>query len=256
MRRVDERLLPRDIGRIVAEDVEDPRGDGDLPRGGELVGADLEQRPVVAARNPERPEAELLQLRRALAHVARLAEAQLAAPDADPAEIPHRSGPEKCARGPARSARRRVRSSLAPSGHRGKDIRSSRSATPRIATTEASQEQTVPTNLYLVFSKRPEAISAAEYDRWYEAHAQENIESPGFLNARRFELTPSTGNARAVRASRGLRVRGRPGALAHRPQPAHRERRHQPAQWFPQIQFGSWDCQPASGLLQPARPAR
>ena len=24
-------------------------------------------------------------------------------------------------------------------------------------------------------------------------------------------------------------------------------------EWFPQIQFGSWDCQPRSGLLQPAR---
>ena len=44
------------------------------------------------------------------------------------------------------------------------------------------------TNLYLVFSKRPEAVSASDYDRWYETHAQENIESPGFLNARRFEL--------------------------------------------------------------------
>jgi hypothetical protein len=24
-------------------------------------------------------------------------------------------------------------------------------------------------------------------------------------------------------------------------------------EWFPQIQFGSWDCRSLSGLLQPAR---
>ncbi len=114
----------------------------------------------------------------------------------------------------------------------------------------------MPTNLYLVFSKRPEAISAAEYDRWYETHAQENIESPGFLNARRFNLAPSTGNPGpfehlAVYEYEGSQEQWRTDL----------DRRIESGdidlpEWFPQIQFGSWDCAPASGLLQPARPAR
>jgi hypothetical protein len=114
----------------------------------------------------------------------------------------------------------------------------------------------VPTNLYLVFSKRPEAISAAEYDRWYEAHAQENIESPGFLNARRFGLTPSTGNPGpfehlAVYEYEGSQERWRTDLDAR-----IASGDIDLPEWFPQIQFGSWDCAPVSGLLQPARPGR
>jgi hypothetical protein len=114
----------------------------------------------------------------------------------------------------------------------------------------------VAPNLYLVFSKRPEAISAADYDRWYEAHAQENIESPGFLNARRFDVAPATGNPGPFehlavyeyegpqeqwRSDLDRRIAGGDVALP---------------EWFPQIQFGAWDCTPASGLLTPARTAR
>ena len=109
------------------------------------------------------------------------------------------------------------------------------------------------TNLYLVFSKRPEAVSASDYDRWYETHAQENIESPGFLNARRFELgqvngTPAPYEHLAVYEYEGAMEQWRAGL---------NERIKTGAivlpEWFPQIQFGSWDCQPRSGLLQPAR---
>jgi hypothetical protein len=118
------------------------------------------------------------------------------------------------------------------------------------------EEQIVSTNLYLVFSKRPEAVSASDYDRWYEAHAQENIESPGFLNARRFELgqvngAPAPYEHLAVYEYEGEMDQWRAGL---------NERITSGAivlpEWFPQIQFGSWDCRPRSGLLQPARLAR
>ncbi|HEV7642107.1 MAG TPA: hypothetical protein VGO39_14670 [Gaiellaceae bacterium] len=107
------------------------------------------------------------------------------------------------------------------------------------------------TNLYLVFSKRPETIPADEYDRWYEEHAQENIESPGFVNARRFSLNQVNGPAQpfehlAVYEFAGEMERWR-SDLTRRIEtrdvvlPA----------WFPQIQFGSWECSPVSPLLQP-----
>ena len=53
-------------------------------------------------------------------------------------------------------------------------------------------------NLYLVFSKRPEAISAGDYDAWYEKHAQENIESPGFTSARRYEISQVDGGCQVT----------------------------------------------------------
>ena len=46
-------------------------------------------------------------------------------------------------------------------------------------------------NLYLVFSKPPEGLPPEEYDRWYDLHVRENIVSPGFASARRYELEPS-----------------------------------------------------------------
>ena len=60
-------------------------------------------------------------------------------------------------------------------------------------------------DLYLVFSKRPDQISAADYDRWYEKHSQENIESPGFVKAQRYAIDqvngPETGSPREPKKS-------------------------------------------------------
>ena len=108
-------------------------------------------------------------------------------------------------------------------------------------------------NVYLVFSKRPEGISAGDYDRWYEAHAQENIESPGFLNARRFNITPQRGNEGpfehlAVYEYEGTQEQWRTD-LSGRIESGDVKL----PEWFPQITFGGWDCAPASGLLKPAR---
>ena len=108
-------------------------------------------------------------------------------------------------------------------------------------------------NVYLVFSKRPEGISAGDYDRWYEAHAQENIESPGFLSARRFNVTPQRGSEGpfehlALYEYEGTQEQWRTDLSGR----IERGDVKLP-EWFPQIEFGAWDCEPASGLLTPAR---
>jgi hypothetical protein len=111
-------------------------------------------------------------------------------------------------------------------------------------------------NLYLAFSTRPEAVSAPDYDRWYEEHAEEHIESPGLLPARRYQLAQVYGSAAPYehlavyecegemaqwRASLNERIAAGDIALPN---------------WFKQVQFGSWDFQPLGGLLQPARAVR
>jgi hypothetical protein len=109
----------------------------------------------------------------------------------------------------------------------------------------------VATNLYLVFSKRPETIPADEYDRWYEEHAQENIESPGFVNARRFSVNQVNGPAQPFEH---LAVYEFEGEMARWRTDLTRRIENRDVvlpEWFPQIQFGSWECSPVSGLLQP-----
>jgi len=46
----------------------------------------------------------------------------------------------------------------------------------------------VSENVYLVFSKPPEGLSADEYGRWYEGHVQDILTVEGFAAARRFNL--------------------------------------------------------------------
>lgn len=108
-------------------------------------------------------------------------------------------------------------------------------------------------NLYLVLSKRPETISAEDYDRWYEAHAQENIESPGFLSARRYNIAAQNGNEGPFQHLSLYEYEGTQEQWR-----TDLNRRIESGdvdlpEWFPQITFGAWDCEPASGLLKPAR---
>ena len=110
-------------------------------------------------------------------------------------------------------------------------------------------------NLYLVFSKRPEAISAEDYDRWYEAHAQENIESPEFLSARRFNVS-SQRERGPVPASRAVRVRGRRRSAGDALNERIESRDVKLPEWFPQIQFGAGTANPVSGLLTPSTAGR
>jgi len=108
-------------------------------------------------------------------------------------------------------------------------------------------------NLYLVFSKPPEGVSAEEYDRWYDLHVRENIVSPGFLSARRFEVTPArdapaefshlalyeyAGDMSIWRTDLTRRIDSGEIVLP---------------EWFPQIGFGSWSARPLTDRIEPER---
>jgi hypothetical protein len=108
-------------------------------------------------------------------------------------------------------------------------------------------------NVYLVFSKRPESVSAEEYDRWYEAHAQENIESPRFLSARRYAVTPATGTPGPFEHLSLYEYEGTQDEWREDLDRRIASKEIDLPPWFPQIQFGAWDCSPVSGLLTPAR---
>jgi hypothetical protein len=111
------------------------------------------------------------------------------------------------------------------------------------------------TNLYLVFSRRPGDIGDERYQAWYAEHAQENIESPGFVSAQRYRVREvvdgqPTGDERhlAVYEYDGpmstwrtdLTARIERGAITL-------------PDWFPQISFTSWACEPTGDLMRPQR---
>jgi hypothetical protein len=52
----------------------------------------------------------------------------------------------------------------------------------------------VPENVYLVFSKPPEDISAEEFGEWYEQHVRDILTVDGFTAARRFNLNAISGD--------------------------------------------------------------
>ena len=47
-----------------------------------------------------------------------------------------------------------------------------------------------PPSVWLVFSGPPDGVAREDYDTWYDGHTAENIESPGFLDARRYAVEP------------------------------------------------------------------
>ena len=87
---VELRVCSRDVLRVVAEHVQDARGDHDPPRHRELLADHGEQLLVAGATgDPERAEAELLQLDGSLARLRAIAETELTAPDTDTTELGH-----------------------------------------------------------------------------------------------------------------------------------------------------------------------
>ena len=67
-------------------------------------------------------------------------------------------------------------------------------------------------NLYLVFSRKPDWIGRDEYHDWYAEHAQENIESAGFTSAQRY-VVREVQNGRAVAEEQHLCVYGYDGDM-------------------------------------------
>ena len=108
-------------------------------------------------------------------------------------------------------------------------------------------------NLYLVFSQKPAEVSAEEYDRWYAHHAQENIESPGFLSAQRYMIR-EIARSEPTGVEQHLSLYEYKGDMSG--WRTDLTRRVQSGEinlppWFERIQFTSWDCQPVGGRLTP-----
>ena len=111
-------------------------------------------------------------------------------------------------------------------------------------------------NMYLVFSRPPDEVSAAEYDRWYDLHVRENIAQPGFVSARRFSLRPPVVAAEGTIPYTHLAMYEYEGDIEEL-RAALRERIDQgiivlPG-WFGGIDFQTWDCVPLSERMEPVR---
>jgi hypothetical protein len=106
-------------------------------------------------------------------------------------------------------------------------------------------------DVYLVFSEKPDRISDSDYHAWYMGHAQENIESPGFVSAQRYRVReviagePTGPELHLARYEyegpmsrwRGdLNARLESGAITL-------------PSWFKDIKFHSWTCTPVGDLL-------
>ena len=111
-------------------------------------------------------------------------------------------------------------------------------------------------NLYLVFSRPPDGLTPADYHRWYEAHARENIETPGFLSAQRYAVHQRTGEP-APGAQDHLAVyeyRGDYGPIGDHLRGRVESGDIELPGWFPEIPFASWVCEPhGEKLLAPGR---
>ena len=110
-------------------------------------------------------------------------------------------------------------------------------------------------NVYLVFSEKPEQISDDDYHAWYTDHAQENIESPGFVSAQRYRIR-EVRDGQASDAEQHLSIYEYEGSMSTwRTDLSARIARGdiQLPDWFKQIKFRSWSCEPTGALLLPKR---
>lgn len=48
----------------------------------------------------------------------------------------------------------------------------------------------MPHSLYIVFSAPPSGVSRVDYNHWYEQHAEENVQTPGFQSVSRYCVEP------------------------------------------------------------------
>ncbi len=100
-------------------------------------------------------------------------------------------------------------------------------------------------NLYLVFSKPPDGLSPAEYDRWYHHHIRENIATPGFVAGQRYAVQAVVPSGAEPVPYSHLALYEYDGDIASL-RTALDERREAGdivlPDWFPKIAFGTWDC--------------
>jgi hypothetical protein len=107
--------------------------------------------------------------------------------------------------------------------------------------------------LYLVFSKPPAQISAADYDRWYHDHIRENIAAPGFVAGRRFTPQPTGVGANPDAGFSHLAVYETAAPLPELSAGLNRRIDDGTVvlpEWFGEISFGSWYCKPIEDRIE------
>ncbi len=107
---------------------------------------------------------------------------------------------------------------------------------------------------YLVFSAPPTGVAPGEYDRWYHDHVRENIRTPGFRSAQRYGLSGVVADGEGTFTH--LAAYDYQGDIADLRQ--HLMGRIEAGDivlppWFGEIRFGTWDCTPLEGRVQPER---
>ncbi|MBI5090720.1 MAG: hypothetical protein HZB15_18170 [Actinobacteria bacterium] len=108
-------------------------------------------------------------------------------------------------------------------------------------------------NLYLVFSEKPESLTTDEYHRWYVDHAQENIESPGFVSAQRY-VVQEIANSEPVGPEEHLSLYEYEGDMSTWRTDLTRRIKEGDVvlpDFFKDIKFMSFRCEPTGGLLVP-----
>jgi hypothetical protein len=111
----------------------------------------------------------------------------------------------------------------------------------------------MPRKLYLVFSRPPERVSEEEYQRWYEQHARESIESPGFLSTQRFSLSRSRGDAAPLTHLALYEYEGDAADWREDLERRIDEGAIELPEWFDGITFESWDAHALTDRIEPER---
>jgi hypothetical protein len=110
-------------------------------------------------------------------------------------------------------------------------------------------------NVYLVFSEKPDQISDSDYHAWYVDHAQENIESPGFVSAQRYRVREVV-KGEVTGAEQHLAIYEHDGPMSIWRTDLDARIASGDIQlpdFFKQIKFRSWTCEPTGSLLTPKR---
>lgn len=102
-------------------------------------------------------------------------------------------------------------------------------------------------NIHLVYSRRPDSISAADYDAWYHAHLDEILVVPGFVSAQRYALSPEVTDADTRTSFTHLSLYELSGTVEDAITALDEEiasGRMQLPDWFDEIRFASWNGEP------------
>jgi hypothetical protein len=105
----------------------------------------------------------------------------------------------------------------------------------------------MPGALHLVYSRRPDSVSEADYNRWYDFHLSEILAVPGFVSAQRFALSTDvveTQNPIAFTHLALYEVEGEiPDVMKALWDDASQGAMQLP-DWFDDIHFASWNASP------------